>query len=210
MNCDPIARWYRWLEYAGFGGALQRRRLAFLSDVADARRVLLLGEGDGRFLVELVRQNRSASIDYVDLSWRMLELARRAGDRVNYRQGDALVIPLPESEYDLIITHFFLDCFDAAELTRLIERVARAARPDARWLVSEFREPSAWARAVVRMLYWFFRITTGLKTSRLADHRLLLEQRGFRLIREERARAGLLASELWSRAKPELRLEQPC
>jgi len=201
LNCDPIARWYRWLEYAGFGGALQRRRTAFLRDVADARRVLLLGEGDGRFLVELVRQNRGASIDYVDLSRRMLERARRAGDGVNYRQGDALTIPLPESEYDLIVTHFFLDCFEPAELTRLIGRAARAARPDARWLVSEFREPSAWARAVVRMLYWFFRVTTGLKTSRLSDHRPLLAECGFRLIREERARAGLLVSELWSRAQ---------
>jgi len=43
MNWDSIARWYRWLEYLGFGRALEDRREAFLSDVADARRVLALG-----------------------------------------------------------------------------------------------------------------------------------------------------------------------
>lgn len=202
MNCDPIARWYRWLEYAGFGRALEKRRMAFLGDVANAHRVLLLGEGDGRFLVNLVEQNRAASIDYVDLSWRMLELARRrAGERVSYRQGDALTVDLPENEYDLIVTHFFLDCFGEADLVRLVDRVARSATSHARWLVSEFREPSPWARAVVGSLYWFFRMTTGLKTTRLVDHRVLLERRGFRLIREERARAGLLASELWKRSE---------
>ena len=202
MNCDPIARWYRWLEYAGFGRALERRRCAFLAEVADSRRILLLGEGDGRFLVKLVEQNRGASIDYVDLSWRMLELARaRAGDRVTYRQGDALTIPLPENEYDLIVTHFFLDCFEAPELDRLMDRVARAARGDARWLLSEFREPAAWARAIVGALYWFFRAATGLKTARLVDHRPLLERRGFRLVREQLGRAGLLASELWARGR---------
>jgi ubiquinone/menaquinone biosynthesis C-methylase UbiE len=203
LNCDRIARWYRWLEYSGFGGALQRRRCAFLADVAGARRALVLGDGDGRFLVELVKQNRGASIDYVDLSVEMLELARRrAGPTVTYHQADALTIPLPKAEYDLIVTHFFLDCFDQGDLTALISRVAGAARPDARWLVSEFREPAAWGRAIVRMLYWFFRATAGLKTKRLVNYRPLLEQCGFQAVREERARFGLLVSELWIRIIP--------
>ncbi len=200
MNCDPIARWYRWLEYIGFGKALERRRRAFLSDVADARRALVLGEGDGRFLVFLVEQNRGASIDYVDLSGRMLELARkRAGDRVRYFHANALTFPLPEAEYDLIVTNFFLDCFDETDLAVLVERVARAARGGARWLISEFREPSAWARGFIRMLYLFFRVTTGLRTTHLSDYRPLLERCGFRLAKEQRARLGLLASELWVR-----------
>ena len=117
MNCDRIARCYRWLEYAGFGRALEHRRNAFLAYVADARRVLVLGDGDGRALAALLRAAPHARIDYVDLSARMLELARgRAGDlRVVYRRDDARTTPLPAAEYDLIVTHFFLDCFDEAE-----------------------------------------------------------------------------------------------
>ena len=201
MNCDPIARWYRWFEYIGFGGALERRRQAFLGDLTDARRALVLGEGDGRFLVFLVKQNGGASIDYVDLSGRMLELARsRAGDRVRYIQADARTLPLPEGEYDLIATHFFLDCFDESDLAALIERISLAARDDARWVISEFRQPGNWARWMVRMLYRFFKLTTGLQTTGLSDHRPLLEKCGFRMVKEQRARGGLLASELWVRA----------
>lgn len=206
MNCDPIARWYRWFEYIGFGGELERRRCAFLSDVADARRILVLGEGDGRFLVRLVEQNQSASIDYIDLSGRMLELARaRAGDSVKYHLADARTIPLPMAEYDLIVTHFFLDCFDQADAESLVHRLADAAKPDACWLISEFRQPrhglrAAWARVWLRTLYAFFRITTGLETSHLIDHHALLERAGFRLIQGESARFGLLASELWTNA----------
>jgi len=44
VNCDRIARWYRWIEYAGFGRALERRRKAFLTDIADARRGLTVLE----------------------------------------------------------------------------------------------------------------------------------------------------------------------
>ena len=199
MNCDPIARWYRWLEYLGFGRALERRREAFLECVADARRVLALGEGDGRALAALLRANRTATADAIDLSARMLRLARaRAGsERVNYHRGNALAMPLPAAAYDLIVTHFFLDCFKEAELDRLVRRIARAARPDARWVISEFRKPGL----LVAMLYLFFRVTTGLRTRRLVDYHPILHCHGFRLAREERAWRGLLASELWVRRK---------
>ena len=204
MNCDRIARWYRWLEYAGFGGALQRARVSFLKDVADTKRALVLGEGDGRFLVELVKASTSASIDYVDLSERMLELARARAAAVtpgvvSFHRADALTIPLPDREYDLVTTHFFLDCLNESEAWKLVARVADAARPDARWLVSEFRETGWLAPLIVRALYFFFRITTGLRTTRLVDHRPLLTKAGFRLARERSSHFGLLVSELWVR-----------
>lgn len=197
MNCDPIARWYRWIEYAGFGRALERRREALLEHVADARNVLALGDGDGRALAALLRVNRAAIVDTVDLSERMLKLARaRAGsERVKYHRGDALEMPLPDAAYDLIVTHFFLDCFAEPELDRLVERVARTARADARWVVSDFRRPG-W---LVGMLYLFFRMTTGLQTRRLVDYRPMLQRQGFHLAREQRAWRGHLASELWVR-----------
>lgn len=203
MNCDPIARWYRWLEYLAFGRALERRRNAFLPDVADARRALVLGEGDGRFLARLVAAMRGA-VDYVDLSARMLDLARsRCGGQIHYIAGDARTIPLRESEYDLIVTHFFLDCFDEPDATALIRRVAAAAKPQSRWLISEFRDANWWSHLSVASLYWFFRIATGLKTQRLIDHRPLLRKHGFVLVKSEQAHAGLLVSELWRRASGE-------
>jgi ubiquinone/menaquinone biosynthesis C-methylase UbiE len=195
VNCDRIARWYRWFEYAGFGRALEHRREALLNQVADARRVLALGDGDGRALAALLAAAPHALIDYVDASARMLELARaRAGSgRVSYRCDDALTTPLPTAEYDLIVTHFFLDCFEETDLDLLAGRIARAARPQVRWLISEFRKPG-W---LVRTLYLFFRTTTGLRTQRLVDHHPLLKRHGFRLTRSESAWRGLLASELW-------------
>jgi SAM-dependent methyltransferase len=195
VNCDRIARWYRWFEYAGFGRALERRRRAFLNDLSGARRVLALGDGDGRALAALLAAAPSARVDYIDISARMLELARaRAGaTRVAYRNEDARTTLLPAAEYDVIVTHFFLDCFDETELDPLIARLAGAATPQARWLISEFRG-NGW---LVRALYFFFRIATGLRTRRLVDHHPLMERHGFRLMRHEDAYRGILASELW-------------
>jgi hypothetical protein len=88
----------------------------------------------------------------------------------------------------------------------LVIRVTGAACSDARWLISEFRQPergwrAAWAWLWLRTLYLFFRITTGLKTNRLVDHHPLLTRRGFRLARAESSHFGLLASEVWSRVR---------
>jgi ubiquinone/menaquinone biosynthesis C-methylase UbiE len=224
VNCDPIARWYRWLEYIGFGRELERRRIAFLGDISDARKVLVLGEGDGRFLVRLFEQTiqkpmkerpmsewPGVEIHYVDLSLRMLELARKrleaaghTGDAITFQQANALTILLPRAQYDLIVTHFFLDCFNEAEAAKLVQNISDAALPHARWLISEFRQSevgwrAAWAWLWLRLLYLFFRVTTGLETTRLIDHHGLLLRTGFRLSRAETARFGLLVSELWVR-----------
>src|SRR5690349_9297576 len=138
MNCDLIAPHYWWIERLGMGRTLERRRRWFLPELGNARRALVLGDGDGRFLRELLRKNSAVRADYVDLSRRMLELARKnaGADRVTYRHADALTLDLPRHEYDLIATHFFFDCFGPRELETLIERVANAARPGAQWIVS--------------------------------------------------------------------------
>lgn len=206
MNCDPIAPLYRWIEYAAFGKALERRRTAFLGHVSGARHVLALGDGDGRALVALLRRSPKAHLTYVDASAKMLELARgRIASNaaqaacVDLRQADARVMTLDEGRYDGIITHFFLDCFDERDLPSLIDKIANAAAPDARWIISEFRPAHRFARLLISVMYAFFGKATGLKTRRLVDHHPHLSRNGFRLEQSEYAWAGMLASELWVR-----------
>jgi ubiquinone/menaquinone biosynthesis C-methylase UbiE len=183
-----------------------RRRVAFLAEVADAHRVFVVGDGDGRFLARLVAQNRGASIDYLDASARMLELARDrvAGGHVDFHQGDVLTVPLPQVRFDLIVTNFLLDCFDHEDVQRVVQRLASVSKVGTRWLIAEFRERPGglrmvWTRAWLAVLYMFFRWTTGLKVRRLVDHRPFLEACGFRILRTESDWFGLLVSELWER-----------
>ncbi len=122
MNCDRIARWYRWFEYAGFGRALERRREAFLNDVADARRVLALGDGRRqlRALVQALlaaapRRRGSITLTRARGCWNWHGHGR-ATERVTYVQADdADHAAARGREYDLIVTHFFLDCFEEAD-----------------------------------------------------------------------------------------------
>jgi SAM-dependent methyltransferase len=191
LNCDFLARWYRWLEYAAFGGALRRRREAFLFELGNPQKVLVLGDGDGRFLQAFCALYPEAQVDAVDSSERMIELARgRVGDRVRFHLADAREFVFEEN-YDLAVAHFFFDCFEEDELAALLSKVQAK-----NLLVSEFQN-TRWSWPVVRGLYVFFRFTTGLRTRVLPDHRATLERLGFRMEKAETTLAGLLASELW-------------
>lgn len=202
MNCDPIARWYRLFEYLAFGRVLQRRRLEFLDEVMDARSVLILGDGDGRFTEEFVKRNPQALVESVDLSARMIELAeRRVGSgKVRFRVGDARTIPLG-AKYDLIVTHFFLDCFTESDLDALVARLVGCCELGARWLVSEFGLPvSGVARvaagALIRLMYFFFRMMTGLQITRLPNYSDVFARHGFQVVWKRTVLGGLLVSEM--------------
>ena len=210
MNCDRIASLYKWLEYAAFGRALERRRRRYLHLVAQATNVLLLGDGDGRFTAELVATIPHATVCSVDLSTQMLRLAKRRLEQlgtdltsVSLIKANALDIALV-GPYDLIVTHFFLDCFTSLALAPLVSRVSQAASPTATWLISEFRVPSPplmnlFARFLIKAMYLFFRITTGLKTSQLPRYESALCSHRFRRLQASTAAGGLLISELWKR-----------
>src|SRR4051812_43275712 len=103
MNVDPIARSYRWIEYAAFGRALERRRFAYLDRLANARRILVLGEGDGRALTRLMELAPQAELDVIELSGKMISLARsRTGsvERVRFRKEDVRSAVLSANQYD--------------------------------------------------------------------------------------------------------------
>lgn len=76
MGFDPLAPHYRWMEFVLAGNKLQRCRTAFLSRANQARNILLMGEGNGRFLIECRRRLKQARITCVDNSGCMLESAR--------------------------------------------------------------------------------------------------------------------------------------
>jgi len=210
MNCDRLARYYEMLERLTFGRRLEKRRFAFLAEAEAAERALLCGDGDGRFLAELLRVNARARVDFVDLSWGMIAIAERRvakmgesfHERVRFFACDVMEFEPEAGGYDLISAHFFLDCFSEAEIGAVVGRIAGWGARDARWVVSEFCEAETilsrvWTRAVIRGLYAAFRLTTGLRVRRLPDYAAALAERGFRLRKRETDLGGLLCSGVW-------------
>jgi ubiquinone/menaquinone biosynthesis C-methylase UbiE len=207
MNADPLARIYRWVEYAAFGHALERARFAFLPEARSARRVLIFGEGDGRFVARFADANPEARVSVIDASARMLGLAERrlsdpAKQRVELLHRNALIDPLPGGSFDLIVTNFFLDCFSQADAQSLVARAVSKLDTGGRWLVAEFQEPPQAARRLharlwLTAMYAFFRVTTGLETRSLPPYASLLASAGLVRVAQRESWFGLIVSQLW-------------
>ncbi len=207
VNFDPVARLYRWLEYLSFGPWLARCRSAQLAHLTGARHALLLGDGDGRFLLQLLAVNSGLRADVVDSSRSMLTILDRrvrqsGGENIRPHLADALQWE-PRGHYDLIVSHFFLDCFFPHQLEQLFDRVLPHAQPGAQWVVSEFAVPrnpltAFLARGIIAALYRVFGLLTGLPVRALPDYAGCMVRRGLVLSHERRFLAGLLRSELWT------------
>jgi SAM-dependent methyltransferase len=204
-NFDRVAHIYRWAEYLSLGPLLQRTRTHLLPHVAHSRRALVLGDGDGRFLAALLRQNQHLNALAVDTSATMLHLLRQRCEpftsRLETQQASALTTA-PQPGADLIVTHFFLDCLTQPELNRLAERLATQTAPGTLWLLSDFAVPEhsmlkSFATLYICALYLAFRMLTGLRTTHLPDIENALTNAGFERLHHHERLAGLLYTELW-------------
>lgn len=208
-NFDRVATPYRWLEYASFGPYLERCRTAQLRQLDGAGRALLLGDGDGRFLARLLASNPLVTADVVDsshamlrlLDWRIGRMGEQARRRIRLHHADALSWT-PAGRYDLVISHFFLDCFFPGQIEQLLDRLLPHLDPRSRWVISEFcilpNAPASYFSAgIVGLLYRAFGLLTGLAVRELPDYAAALRSRGLTLAREEVFLGGLLKSQLW-------------
>ncbi len=207
MSFDTLAPHYRWLETAIAGRVLQRARLAHLAALDQANRVLLVGEGPGRFLTALRARRPKVAITVLDASAAMLREARRAdpSPRTTLVQADLRSWAPPLGTWDAIVTHCVLDCFAPDSLARVVDTLASAAAPTADWLITDFTVPAdrGWRRLRARgahaLMYGAFRIVTGLEARHLTPPDPFLIRAGFARVARRPFNHGLLQADHWRR-----------
>ncbi len=200
---DQLARHYQWIEKLRFGNTLQNARVSLLAELVDAKsnpRVLVLGDGDGRLLEAFLTFCPDGQVTSVDVSPEMLRLQREriAGlsknvlanrpldDAVKWIATPIESFDFPSSTFDIVITAFFLDCFDERQLNQLLPQITNALTPRANWYVVDFCQPERglwrwWAKFWLAIMHTFFRWQTGLKSRRIVDPRPTLRSLGFEL-----------------------------
>ena len=132
----------------------------------------------------------------------LLHRASQNARRVSVHCADARDWQPANPPYDLVVSHFFLDCLTTKEIRALAERLRDAVSPSAMWVVSEFAVPhSGFGRLIARPLVWLlyraFGLLTGLKIRSLPDHHGALRDAGFTLTRRRCWLHGLLVGEMW-------------
>jgi SAM-dependent methyltransferase len=160
------------------------RTFEVVPDLTD-RRMLDLGCGTGRYLIEAVNRGAAEAVG-VDLSQEMVDLAREAIDRhvhaslIQLRWGDVNSIEL-EGRFDLVVANGVFDYIDdpaalLARATSLCQGVLVASFPRALAL-----------RALPRLLFWRIR---GVRIRFFTGRRILATAAQAGLVRCRLERIG--------------------
>ena len=210
---DRLAPVYDLLADLAFAGRIHRSQVAFLPELTDPERALVVGGGTGRFLEALLARSSRTVAASIDISPEMTRrtAARLASaglaERAELRQG-SLELLRPEERFDLIVTHCFLDLFDEAELGDVVAALSRRLLAGGSWLFTDFDAsgpglPGLARRSVVSGLYGFFRLTCGLTVSRLPDFDRAFRSCGLETVQTQKFAAGLLRASILHRAAVE-------
>ena len=208
MNFDLIAKHYNWMEKIIFRSDLEKVRRMNLALVKNAKSILLLGDGDGRFLEQVSLMGTDAFIVSVDSSAKMIDLSKRKLEKsaLNVEFNCTKIEdfqPIESFKPDLIIAHFFLDCFTHDEVKLIIDRVSEWAAVNAKFVISDFSitKKTSFNRIYQKMLtsimISFFRLFCGISTRFLPNIPKIMTSQGWNCLSQESLKSEFINSWVW-------------
>ena len=203
---DLVAPLYPLLERCVFGSRLDRARQAFFDAIVQADRILLVGEGNGRFLTLLLAHKGSGSIKVVEKSTVMVRLAKDRIRKLEEVSFDLEFIETdvreynPANKFDCVVTHFFVDLFNPPAQRRVIERIAELTTPSGTWINVDFLPARTLRGGILMWLqYAFFRLVSQIEARRCFDESTAAAAAGWTVVETISYLGGLVVAKRWQK-----------
>lgn len=198
---DNLAWCYDLLAKLVFGNRLVQAQNTFLHLIAPTSRVLILGGGTGAIVKVILQRQPACEITYIDASRSMIERAKarlKNHPHVQFIHGTEDSIPM-ERNFDVVITPYYLDLFPEIQLRQVIDHIGKSLREGAFWIVADFcHSKKHQHRAMLAVMYHFFRWTTGIAARSLPDWSAVLSDSGWS--KTDSVRNGFLESAVFRRS----------
>jgi demethylmenaquinone methyltransferase/2-methoxy-6-polyprenyl-1,4-benzoquinol methylase len=121
-------------------------RACDLAETRDSARALDLACGTGDIAFELAR--RGARVTGLDVTFRMLQLARAKGTAVRFVCADMMSLPFADGEFDIVTTGYGLR--NVPDLAVAAREIGRVLRPGGTFVSLDFNRPE---NGIVRGIY---------------------------------------------------------
>ena len=208
QSYDRIAFGYDFIAGLFSFNQINKSQLAFVSHLSTQATCLILGGGTGYFLQKLLEENKTIHVTYVDASMKMIASAQK---RISKKRPSELyrvsfickhVEDFQFENYDLIVCNYFLDLFDDAYVTLLIERFKQHLKKDGLLYITDFSIPEKgfmhWSTKVgVKILYTLFGWITSLSVQHLPNIKSIVLQNNFVLLESVAFFKGALKCNLY-------------
>ncbi|MEG0931203.1 class I SAM-dependent methyltransferase [Algoriella sp.] len=179
MNYNFIAPYYHSLSQLIFLNQQHRAHFPILNFLKAGDKILWVGGGAGKFILELEKLNFNLEITYIDFSSKMIDLARKQSTKnikINFIISDIFDFETSE-KYDVIMTTFLFDHFHQSKAEELFMKLNNFMNTDGIWFYVDFTQnQKAWQKTLTKLMLQFFRIIIGLDISRLPKMNQLFEK----------------------------------
>jgi len=207
MSFDHIAPIYNIGENIFFGNQLNLARTVFTDELMNSHSVLLLGEGRGKFLRELLAINHNCSVTIVDSSSRMIRYQKSKVSKANFDRVNFHCVSIEtfstNQKFDLICSFFFWDCFTVQQINKLVPSCSTLLLTKGLWITSDFIDLMNHKNYVnyfkIRLLYLFFHLTTGIRAWRVEPFRNFAQENGLRLLKTDETKKNFICTELYQK-----------
>lgn len=196
---DRISFAYDFLAKFIFGKSIINSQKYFLNKIQDCSKVLILGGGSGWILAELFKVKPGCEVWYIEASQKMISLSKiriKPTHTIHFIHGTEQDIPL-SMKYDVLITNFYLDLFNQHQLKSVIIQLQSSMKADAQWIVTDFVKEKWWQVIMLRVMYWFFRITCGIESRQLPEWSRAMDYAGVKEIELKTFYNGFIKATLY-------------
>lgn len=199
---NAIAPYYDYLKRLVFGKAIFNSQVHFLRCLPKGGKILILGGGSGEILRPLLEGNPDCTIWYVEASSEMLAQARkslgsRAHTNILFIHGTERILT-KEVMFDAVVAQFFFDLFPEVKLREMCVDLRQNLIKGGVMLVTDFVDGEKWwQRILLRTMYKFFRIASGIAARRLPHWEEQLRLTDFTQSKSQFFYGGFIKASIW-------------
>lgn len=173
MNFDPVANYYEPLSRTIFGERLLKSKICFLDQIQDDSQILIVGGGTGEELSFL--NGKSNRIVFLEPSEKMIKKTKSRSLDLDITYIKKRIEEYStDIQFDVIICNYFFDLYSDDQLIPVVEKLNRLSHSRSRLFIADFRKTEGqWVSGIysilLKIMYWFFNATTGLRISRIPE-----------------------------------------
>ena len=209
---NKIAPFYHAVSMICSFNRIHKSQIWLLSKGMKFSKVLIIGGGDGRFLLEAMKQGLSEQYYYIDISNAMIKLAQGKIEKQSNLSLNSVVFicgsyqDIPKNrKFDLIVTPYFLDCFSDDELFLVVAKLHTQLTIEGTWFFTDFNIPEDITRSfifknIIQILYRFFNLFCDLEVNHLPDFNKEFCKYKFSILHEKYFLGGLLVSRIYKKS----------
>lgn len=211
---NTIAPFYNVVSTIASFNKIHESQIWLLSKRMKFSKVLIMGGGDGKFLLEAMKQGLSDQYCFIDISDAMIKLAQCKIEKQLSNSTSSVVFicgsyqEIPKNQkFDLIVTPYFLDCFSDDELLLVVAKLHSQLTIEGTWFLTDFNIPKDSFRSfifknIIQLLYGIINLFCDLGINRLPDFNMEFCKYEFTIIHEKYFLGGLLVGRIYKNKIP--------